>query len=76
MMAVSLDGTNGLLRPRITLADSSVVNSTGDIQKEVSTMVSPASSIPSDKQRTYEQLIDALQVHEIGGYVQEGKAKS
>jgi hypothetical protein len=61
-MAVSLDGTNGLLRPRITLADSRMVTSTGDIQKEVSTMVSSASGIPSDKQRTYEQLIDTLEV--------------
>ena len=62
MMAVSLDGTNGLLRLRITLADSRMVTSTGDIQKEVSKMVSAASGIPSDKQRRYEQLIDTLEV--------------
>lgn len=56
MIAVSLDGTNGLLRPRISLADSSVVNSIEDIWKEVSIIVSPASNIPSAKERTYEQL--------------------
>jgi hypothetical protein len=38
VMAVSLAGTNGLLRPRITLADSSLANSTGDIREGVSTL--------------------------------------
>ena len=61
-MAVSLDGTNGLLRPRITLSDSSMVNSTRDIRKELSMMASHATGIPSEKQRMYKQLIDALQV--------------
>jgi hypothetical protein len=39
-----------------------MVNSTSDIQKGVSMMASAAIGIPSDKQRMYKQLIEALQV--------------